>query len=61
MKRLATKTALKWEKPLDEVTRWLRATLAFACTKSHKSVHKRKGSSAVHIHVDDGAEQFTFM
>ena len=30
IKLLATKIALKWEKPLSEVTGWVRATLAFA-------------------------------
>ena len=39
---LATKIALKWEKPLSEGTGWVRATLAFAILRATcKSVHKR--------------------
>ena len=33
-KLLATKIALKWEKPLSEVTGWVRATLAFAILRA---------------------------
>ena len=56
MKLLATKIALKWEKPLNEVTEWVRARLAFAilratnlCTRGSRV----KWRSA--IHIDDGA------
>ena len=44
MKLLATKIALKWEKPLSEVTGWGKGNIGVCYTKSHKSVHKRKQS-----------------
>ena len=34
IKLLATNIALKWEKPLSEVTGWVRVTLAFAIPRA---------------------------
>eukprot|EP00731_Ephydatia_muelleri_P010942 Em0005g1528a len=56
MKLLATKIALKWEKPLSEVTGWVRATLAFAILRATNLCirgSRVKWRSAVHM--DDGA------
>ena len=56
IKLLATKIALKWEKPLSEVTGWVRATLAFAILRATNLCirgSRVKWRSAVHI--DDGA------
>ncbi|KAL5493238.1 hypothetical protein EMCRGX_G014385 [Ephydatia muelleri] len=53
---LATKIALKWEKPLSEVTGWVRATLAFAILRATNLCirgSRVKWRSAVHM--DDGA------
>ena len=56
MKLLATKIALKWEKPLSEVTGWVRARLAFAVLRATNLCirgSRVKWRSA--IHMDDGA------
>ena len=56
IKLLATKIALKWEKPLSEVTGWVRATLAFAILRATNLCirgSRVKWRSAVHM--DDGA------
>ena len=56
MKLLATKIALKWEKPLSEVTGWVRETLTFAiliATNLGIRGSRLKWRSAVHM--DDGA------
>ena len=56
IKLLATRIALKWEKPLSEVTGWVRATLAFAilratnlCIRGSRVKWRRA------VHIDDGA------
>ena len=56
IKLLATKIVLKWEKPLSEVTGWVRATLAFAILRATNLCirgSRVKWRSAVHM--DDGA------
>ena len=58
MKLLATKIALKWEKPLSEVTGWVRARLAFAILRATNLCirgSRVKWRSAVHM--DDGLHQ----
>ena len=42
MKLLATKIYLKWEKPLSEVTGWVRARLAFAILRAINLCNRRK-------------------
>ena len=55
MKLLATKIALKWEKPLSEVTGWVRARLAFAILRTTSlCISRVKWRSA--IHIDDGLD-----
>ena len=53
---LATKIALKWEKPLSEVTGWVRARMVFAILRAINLCirgSRRKWRSATYM--DDGA------
>ena len=56
MKLLATKIALKWEKPLSEVTGWVRARLAFAILRTtNLCIRESRVNWMSAIHIDDGA------
>ena len=57
MKLIATKIALKWEKPLSEVIGWVRGTSAFAILRATNLCirgSRVKWRSAVHM--DDGLD-----
>ena len=48
--------ALKWEKPLSEVTGWVRATLAFAILRAtNLCIRRKKCEWRSAVHMDDGA------
>ena len=53
MKILATKIALKWEKPLSEVTGWVRATAILRAT--NLCIRGSRGKWRSIVHMDDGA------
>ena len=56
MKLLATKIPLKWEKPLSEVTGWVRVTLAFAILRAtNLCIRGSRVKWRCAVHIDDGA------